>query len=289
MALTPKGLRKKISSFYSEMTASDQWHQYSHAIEVDHYLRENLHQNPRYLNNQRLNIHEYQVFSQFGEDGIISEIFKRIGVTNRFFVEFGVEIGLECNTTNLLLNQWSGLWIEGSEKFCNSINESFQKEIANHQLTVLNRFITRDNIESIFTEGNVPAEPDLLSIDIDFNDYYVWQAIKKFKPRVVILEYNAVMRPDVAWVVEYNEKATATGTSYFGASLKAYEMLGREKGYCLVGCTFSGVNAFFVRQDCIADLFEAPFTAANHYEPPRYFLYCKNGHPRAWGKHQLLK
>jgi hypothetical protein len=285
--ITPK-IRQKIASLYNQVTADSQWYKYMHAMEVEKYLKDNLFTAPKYLNNKKLNIHEYQVFSQFGEDGIINEIFRRIGVTNKFFIEFGVENGLECNTVNLLLNQWQGLWIDGSEKFCKAIGHSFEKEIAAKRLAILNKFITRDNIESIFAEANVPAEPDLLSIDIDFNDYYIWEAVKKYRPRAVILEYNAVIRPDVAWTVEYNEKATATGTSYFGASLKAFELLGKEKGYYLVGCTFSGVNAFFVREDCVGDLFEAPFTAANHYEPPRYFLYSKNGHPRAWGNHRLL-
>lgn len=223
MAITSRKIREKLASLYNEIIGKSQWHKNMHAMAVDEYLREHLFANPKYLNNRKLNIHEYQVFSQFGEDGIINEIFRRIGFTNKFFVEFGVENGLECNTTNLLLHQWSGLWIDGSEKFCKSIRGMFVQQIASNQLTVLNRFITAANIENLLAEAKVPSEPDLLSIDIDFNDYYIWEAISGYRPRVVVLEYNAVIMPDVAWTIEYNETATAVPTSYFGASLKAFE------------------------------------------------------------------
>ena len=288
MPIISRNLRDKIASLFNEVTSKSQWHKNMHAIEVDRYLKENLFSNPKYLDNNKLNRYERQSFSQFGEDGIISEIFRRIGVTNKFFIEFGVENGLECNTTNLLLQQWEGLWIDGSEKFYKEIQGTFAKEISANQLAVLNRFITADNIESLFAEGRVPMEPDLLSIDIDFNDFYIWEAIKQYRPRVVILEYNAVIMPEIAWTVEYNENAVSSVTSHFGASLRAYELLGRQKGYCLVGCTFAGVNSFFVREDCVGNFFEPPFTAANHYEPPRYFLYTKNGHLRGWGAHKIL-
>ncbi|MBC7947015.1 MAG: hypothetical protein H7Y42_03980 [Chitinophagaceae bacterium] len=288
MAFTSPKIREKLASLYNQLVGGSQWHKNMHAMEVEKFLNENLFSNSRYKGTKRLNMHEYQVFSQFGEDGIINEIFKRIGTTNKYFIEFGVENGLECNTTNLLLHQWNGLWIDGSEKFVKSIGTTFSQQMSNKQLAVLNRFITAGNIESIFDEVSIPKEPDLMVMDIDFNDYYIWEAIHNYKPRVVVLEYNAVFRPDIAWTVAYNANATAGASSYFGASLHAFELLGRKKGYCLVGCTFSGVNAFFVREDCIGDLFEGPYTAANHYEPPRYFLYCKNGHPRSWGEHQLL-
>jgi len=85
------------------------------------FLNEHLFNNPKYLSSKRLNKHEYQVFSQNGEDGIIQEIFDRVGYTNKYFIEFGVENGLECNSTNLLYKGWSGLWIEGSEQQCEGV------------------------------------------------------------------------------------------------------------------------------------------------------------------------
>ena len=97
---------------------------------------------------------------------------------------------------------------------------------------------------------------------------------------MVIIEYNSIFRPDTHFVVKYNPQRVWDKTSYFGASLLALEQLGNEKGYDLVGCVFTGSNAFFVRKDLTNDLFEKPFTAENHYEPNRDFLYYKAGHPK---------
>jgi hypothetical protein len=249
-------------------------------IQVAQFLAEHLYNNPKYVNSKRLNKAEYQVFSQNGEDGIIQEIFNRIGLTNKYFVEFGVEDGLECNSTNLLYKQWKGLWIEGSSAFSKQITERFSDLIGKGHLQIKNEFINAENIESIFKSANVPAEPDLLSIDIDYNDYYVWKAIVNYNPRVVIIEYNSIFRPDTHFVVPYNPTRTWDKTSYFGASLLALQQLGDSKGYCLVSCSFTGSNAFFVRKDLIGNYFEEPFTAENHYEPNRDFLYYKGGHPK---------
>jgi len=249
-------------------------------IRINQFLAEHLFNNPKYAATKRLNRHEYQVFSQNGEDGIIREIFNRIGFTNKYFVEFGVEDGLECNSTNLLYKDWSGLWIEGSGDFYKKIIQSFSDLVGSNRLKIQNEFITAENIEMIFEKAGVPEEPDLLSIDIDYNDYYVWKAITKYSPRVVVIEYNAIFKPDTPFVVKYNPTRVWDRTSHFGASLLALEQLGHEKGYSLVGCVFAGCNAFFVRNDLIADLFESPYTAENHYEPARGFLYCRTGHPR---------
>jgi len=117
----------------------------------------------------------------------------------------------------------------------------------------------------------VPEEFDLLSVDIDRNDYHVWEKITHYRPRVVVIEYNSGVPPSMSWVVPYEAKAF--GLSSFGtgngASLKALEELGAKKGYSLVGCELCGVNCFFVRNDLIADRFAVPYTAENHFEPPR--------------------
>ena len=259
-------------------------------LQIDNYLLENLHKNPKYDNPKKLNRYEFKVFSQAGEDGIISEIFNRIGTTNKFFVEFGVGNGLENNSAYLLVKGWQGYWIEGSDRFCQSIRQSFEDLIANQQLTLKNTFITAANIEDLFREGNVPTELDLLSIDIDGNDYWVWQAITNYRPRVVIVEYNAIYPPESSWVMQYNPSHQWKYKSHVGSSLKALEKLGHQQGYKLVGCSFSGVNAFFVREDLLADHFCSPFSAENHYEPARYFLCSqKAGHPRTFGKFKTIE
>lgn len=251
--------------------------QINNRIQIADFLQKYLYQNPAYAH--KLNRFEFQAFSQFGEDGIIEEIFKRIGTTNQYFVEFGVEDGTETNTTYLLMKGWSGLWLDGSAENVQAIQKHFAGKVSEKKLLADKQFIRADNIESIFSENGVPAEPDLLSIDIDRNDYYVWEAITHYRPRVVIMEYNAIMRPGCSFVVPYDGNAVWDGTSHTGASLEALCELACKKGYRLVGCCFAGVNAFFVRED-LAQCFPGPHTADRFYEPPRYFLYTKEGHPR---------
>jgi hypothetical protein len=110
----------------------------------------------------------------------------------------------------------------------------------------------------------------------------VWKALKEFKPRVIVVEYNAAFPPDMEWAVEYDASRAWNQTCYFGASLKAYERLGSEFGYSLVGCDLSGTNAFFVRKTEQLELFADPFTAENHYEPPRYWSIMRGSHARCF-------
>lgn len=104
------------------------------------------------------------------------------------------------------------------------------------------------------------------------------------KPRAPTIEYNGSFRSSAVWIREQHAGTGWNGTNYYGASLKALELLGQSKGYVLAGCDFSGNNAFFVREDLIADHFCSPFTAENHYEPPRHFLLWRSGYRRDWGK-----
>ncbi|MCW3087900.1 MAG: hypothetical protein JWQ78_1286 [Sediminibacterium sp.] len=252
----------------------------TNSLQIEDHLQRHLFNNPRYQAPDKLNRFEFQSFSQFGEDGLIREIFKRIGTTNRYFVEFGVETGTETNTTYLLYQQWKGLWIDGSGDNIRSIQQHFQKAIGKGDLTAIESFITAENIEQLFKQGNVPAEFDLLSIDIDRNDYYVWDAIRSYNPRVVIIEYNSIFRPGCHFVVDYDANAVWDGTSNTSASLEALYQLGLTKGYALVASSYAGVNAFFVRQDLVEGKFTGPFTAENHFESPKYYLYHTPGHPR---------
>ncbi len=249
-------------------------------LEIEKYLNENLYDHPKYQDGKYLNQFEFQAFSQSGEDGIIAEIFRRIGTTNKYFAEFGVEDGSETNSTYLLHQGWQGLWIDGSEKNKEAIGKSFKGLIGEGKLKMVREFITAENIENIFKSADVPVEFDLLSIDIDRNDYYVWSAITHYKPRVIIIEYNAIFRPGTEFVVQYDPSAVWDKTSYFSASLESYCKLAETKGYKLVGCGFVGANAFFVREDLAEKHFTGPFTAENFYQPPRYYLLTKNGHPR---------
>ena len=235
---------------------------------------------PRHADPKRLLKYGFKVYSQCEEDGIIQEIFKRIGVSNRTFVEFGVQTGIECNTLKLLIEGWNGLWLEGRRSFVGKIRTNYRPFIEKRLLAVSQAFVTAENINSLIEKSGVSGEIDLLSIDIDNNDYWVWKAITLINPRLVVIEYNASLPPPLSLVVPYDSGRGYTGTNYFGASLEALVRLGRTKGYRLVGCNFSGSNAFFVRDDLAGDLFLDPPTAEEHYEPPRYFFaHLTGGHP----------
>jgi hypothetical protein len=247
------------------------------AAASDHQLRlvrfwEETLATPRYAHPKRLLRHGFKVYSQCDEDGIIQEIFQRIGLHSRRFVEFGVGTGAECNTAKLLIEGWQGLWIEAVEQFAAQIRTAFAPYIGAQKLSLTQSFVTAENIDALLLRSGMQGEIDLLSIDIDCNDYWIWRAIAAIKPRVVVIEYNATLRPPLSLVVPYEPNRRWDGTSYFGASLEALVRLGREKGYRLVGCSFSGANAFFVQDGVAAGHFLDPPSAEEHYEPPRYFF-----------------
>ncbi len=234
--------------------------------------------NPRWLGH-----FENQVFSQNGEDGVIEEIFERIGSGSKTFMEIGVSDGLECNTTALLLKGWNGYWVEQDKNFTETIREKFEGVIYQGRLHLIDKFVTAENIEKLMAEAHVPQDIDLLSIDIDGNDYWIWKAMESVKPRAVVIEYNAVMKPPIDWVMAYNPNFRWNGSRHYGASLTALQKLAEQKGYALVGCEITGNNAFFVRKDLISDAFMKQVDAASHYQPPRYHLVHTVGHKRDFG------
>jgi hypothetical protein len=224
---------------------------------------------------KNINNFEKRVYSQNGEDGIIEIIFDKIGTTNKYFVEFGVEDGRECNTKNLRENfGWKGLMMDG-----NGYNNPLIKK----------EFITAENINHLFKKYNVPINFDLLSIDIDFNDYYVWRAIKKYNPRVVLIEYNSSIPYNLSKVVKYEPLRMWDGTNYFGASIKTLYLLGKSKGYALIACDSNGSNAFFIKKELIKNNFLNK-KLKDIYKPPNWGKKMngkKIGHPKS--KEKMLK
>ena len=188
--------------------------------------------------------HELKVSSQNGEDGVIQEIFRRTGIAARpYFVEFGVSY--EGNAV-LLADAlgWAGLFIEADpDEFA-----SLKAKYAHGPVCVRSAMITPGNIENLLREAGVPDEPDLLSIDIDGEDYRVWAAIETFRPRLLIIEYNSVL-PAAEKLVQREGTGAWDATEYMGSSLGALADLGARKGYRLVHTDIAGVNAFFVRAD----------------------------------------
>lgn len=191
---------------------------------------------------RRIAFIERTEYSQNGEDGIINAIFGMIGTTNNYFVEFGAEDGMQCNTRYLSKYKgWKGLLMDGADRPGTDVKQEF---------------ITAENINQLFAKYNVPNEFDLLSIDIDGNDYWVWKAIdSRYTPRVVIMEYNACIPYAPPVTIPYDASFSWDKTTYYGASLSAMESLGKSRGYALVATDRNGVNAFFVRNDLVSGNF----------------------------------
>jgi hypothetical protein len=195
---------------------------------------------------------EFKVFSQFGDDGIIQYLLHHVDIKSQLFIEFGVENYLESNTRFLLLNNnWKGLIIDGSTSNIDYVKNTdiYWK----YDLTAVAAFIDVDNINTIFRDNGFGGEIGILSIDIDGNDYWVWEAIDTISPVVVIIEYNSHFGDKYAIVTPYDSKFVRSqahySNLYWGASLKALCILGQRKGYAFVGCNTAGNNAYFVRTD----------------------------------------
>ncbi len=196
--------------------------------------------------------YEYSWLSQNGEDGIIRYLFDAIGFESRWLVEFGFGAA-QCNALRLILKEdFNGLLMDGSSENVDFFNFTAAK-FGIDKAKAVQAFITRDNLEELITSNGVPREIDFLSLDVDGNDYWFWEALECISPRVVCIEYNAGIGPDLSWTVPYDdefERYRKHASGFFhGASLTALESLGRRKGYYLIGCDSTGTNAFFLRDD----------------------------------------
>lgn len=199
---------------------------------------------------------EFRVCSQWGQDGIIQYLLHHVPIAHRTFVEFGVQNYRESSTRFLLMHDnWSGLIIDGdADAIADIQRESYYWQ---HDLAALNAFITRENINELIAK-KFTGDLGLLVVDIDGNDYWVWEAIDVVRPRIVICEYNSVLGPDLAVTVPYRpdftREAAHHSNLYFGASLSALHHLALRKGYAFVGCNSHGNDAFFVRADIAHDV-----------------------------------
>jgi hypothetical protein len=219
-----------------------------------------------------------RVHSQNGEDGMIAEIFRRIGARDRFFVEIGVENGRQCNTRLLLEAGWRGCWIEGSPQSALEAAQLFRSHVESGALDIVSAMVAPDNVDAVLDRLRVPATFDFLSLDIDQHTHCVWRALRR-RARVACIEYNASVPPSLPLEVPYDGAAAWDGSNWFGAGLKAMELIGTAKDMALVGCDLAGVNAFFVARDEATGRFRAPFTAETHHQPPCYFFAADAGHP----------
>ncbi|WP_216818601.1 hypothetical protein [Aliarcobacter skirrowii] len=195
---------------------------------------------------------EFKIFSQFGDDGIIQWLIHNIDIDNEVFVEFGVENYKEANTKFLMFNNnWSGFVMDGSKE--NIENLKKQDYFWRYNLKAKDVFITKENINDLLLEQNIESNVGLLHIDLDGNDYYIFDEINCLNPNILILEYNSLFGIEREISVPYREDFYRTeahySNLYFGASLKALHSLAYKKGFVFIGCNQAGNNAYFVRKD----------------------------------------
>lgn len=195
---------------------------------------------------------EFSAFSQWGDDGIIQYLINTLSISNKTFIEFGVQNYLEANTRFLLINNnWKGLIIDGSEKNINYIKaDSISWK---YSITSIARFITKENLNTLIKNAGFEGEIGILHIDVDGNDYWFWENLNVVNPEIVIMEYNSLFGPEATISVPYKADFFVTNEHYsnlyFGASLNALNYLAQQKGYTLVGSNSHGNNAYFVRND----------------------------------------
>jgi hypothetical protein len=205
---------------------------------------------------------EFRTFSQNGEDGILLLLFSVVGTTNRTLLDLGCGNGLVANTTNFLVyHGWNGLLLDGDENNVKMAREFFGRcrETSGWPPTVAQEWLDVESINQVVARHGLEGSIDLLSIDIDGTDYWIWEALQQVQPRVVVLEYLDILGPERAWTVPYRRDFVGehdeAGLRYGGASLAAFVKLGRRKGYRLIGCQQYGYNAFFMRNDVSPALF----------------------------------
>lgn len=188
---------------------------------------------------------EKKVYSQQGEDGIIEHIFDKIGTTNKIAVEIGVSAnggiaprGSECNTHYLATKGWKTYWFD-----------MMDIDVSPENCTFIKGALSPETVSDTFKQLQIPKEMDLLSIDIDSNDYYIRESLGEYSPRVCIQEYNGAFDATTEYIMPRDDEFKVNRGIYFGASLTSIVKQAERQGYDLVYCDKRGVNAFFVRKD----------------------------------------
>ncbi len=195
---------------------------------------------------------EFKVFSEYGDDGIIQWLINNIDIPNKTFIEFGVADYRESNTRFLMMNDnWSGFVMDASKKNVSRIINS--EYYWRYELIAKSEFISCENINSLISSQSFEKDLGLLHIDLDGNDYWIWEKINVVEPIIVIIEYNSVFGLNRPITIPYEDNFYRTkahhSNLYFGSSLRALYHLANQKGYAFIGCNSAGNNAYFIRRD----------------------------------------
>ena len=198
--------------------------------------------------------HEFKVFSQWGEDGIIQYLVRKLAIRHLTFIEFGVEDFSESNCRFLMMKDyWRGYVIDGSEANIRKLRGSYY--YWQYQLQTKASFITKENVAALLDESGFDKDLGILSVDIDGVDWHVLEALHAWRPAILVVEYNDAFGFTRAVTVPYDPSFVRArkhpSNLYWGANLPAFEHLARKRGYALVGVNGAGSNAFFVRRDLL--------------------------------------
>jgi hypothetical protein len=205
----------------------------------------------------RLGDYEFKVFSEWGEDGLIQYLVNTVPIHRKIFVEFGIQNYQESNTRFLLQkDNWTGLVMDCSGDDMTDLKNSAL--YARFNLMAIQARVERENVNDLLIANGISGTIGLLSIDIDGNDYWIWDAITSISPQIVICEYNSLFGPSRKITVPYRPdfdrmQAHYSGL-YFGASIAALSGLATEKNYSLIASNSNGSNLFFVRNDVLMGL-----------------------------------
>jgi len=228
------------------------------------------------------------LYAQGTEESILLRLLERIAPVHRYCVDIGASDGLRNSNTALLLREhgWQGLLIEGSSYRFERLKANFGDA---PRVQLRHEQVQPETVNGLLAEAGVPEEFDLLSIDIDGNDYWIWRALTVWRPSIVVIEYNPYYAPPERWVMCFNPNHAWDGSTYYGASLESLFHLGKSKGYELVCCDDMGNNAFFVRQDLHARVGIANNAPSVLFRPAMYKLRYVghntflSGHPFRYG------
>ncbi len=227
---------------------------------------------------------EYPISEKNGvtDEGLIDYIFTVIEPSTKFCIEFGAGNGSDfLGVRDLLLNKhFGGLLIEGSPNLAAQLRATYADR---DDVKTIESFITKDNIEEIFSSNGVPSQPDFLMIDIDGNDYHIWESITNYEPKVVCIEYNASYGPDEDFVVEYDPDLSWQHDDYHSASIKKMVELGTSKGYSLLHVKMVGDNLYFVKDEYLSLFNIGDNSIQAMYQLPQMGKYGRGvngkGHP----------
>jgi hypothetical protein len=231
---------------------------------------------------------EFSAHSQNGEDGILLFLFSLIGHGSKTAVEVCCGDAIECNAANLIINHgWNGLLFDGDQRLLAHGRNYYANSRSVFQFsrlppTLIDAHITAENVNDLIARHGITGDIDLLSLDMDGVDFWIWKAIEVVSPRVVILEYNNRFASDQSLTIPYDPafriaEASIHADGYFGASLPAFVKLAKDKGYRLVGANSPNTNAVFIKNGTGENYF--PEVAAESCLTSRY---ARHQHATKW-------